>query len=248
MADNAVDPLVLTVAPIQVIQAGAVVATATSFFYANKEKDAYFLVTNRHVVEGAEAQPVKYDALRLKLHIDPSDISKNATVDLPLRRDSGTLWKGFNDPQIDLAVLPLDKAIMGKYLIRAFSAGVLPPPDLQIGVGEEVLVVGYPMGFHDDLHNLPIFRSATVASVYPVPFKGKPFFLADSLLHPGTSGSPVVLKPSTIIHKKGGTSFMSAPTTYFLGVNSGEWTVRGTGLGLNAVWFARLVEELTSQA
>ena len=220
--------------------------SATGFFYARQKDESYFLVTNRHVVEDQDHPRIRFDALRLALHTDANDVRKNGSIDLPLYEGNNRLWRSFDDPGIDIVALPLDKSAIHGFIIQAFSSSVLPPSDLQIGIGEDVLVIGYPLGFHDDVHNLPIFRNASVASVYPVPFKGKPFFLIDARLHPGTSGSPVVLKPSTVLKKGGGLSFMSAPVTYLLGINSGEWKVRDEGLGLNAVWFASLVNELTS--
>ena len=67
-----------------------------------------------------------------------------------------------------------------------------------VSIGDDLLVIGYPLGIRDTKHKTPIIRSAIMASVYPLPFDGMPYFLIDSFLHEGTSGSPVLLKPSTV--------------------------------------------------
>ena len=50
----------------------------------------------------------------------------------------------------------------------------------------------YPLGqYYDDVFNLQVVRNGTVASAYPMRFRGQPYFLIDARLHEGTSGSPV---------------------------------------------------------
>jgi hypothetical protein len=84
-----------------------------------------------------------------------------------------------------------------------------------------------------------------IASAYPLPFEGHPFFLADARLHPGTSGSPVLTAPSAILKTKKATK-LGEFYLYFLGVNSGEETFPGGSSGLNAIWYSSEVQALTS--
>lgn len=257
MANNEVDTIVLTVAPVSIVKGDKTIGSASGFFYALGEVSNaadYFFVTNRHVVENPDNR-TPYDALRLTLHTDRGNIRSNSELTLPLLRGGSRTWKCFDDAEIDIALIPVqrEKITKGGFFVRAFSAAALPPSDLQIGLGEDVLVVGYPLGFYDTINNLPIFRRASVASVYPVPFRGKPFFLVDSRLHPGTSGSPVVLKPSSLLQMRDRVAFMSKPSTYLLGIHSHtwplpQWVPQGTEpYGLNAVWFGSLIEQLASR-
>ncbi|MEE9214595.1 MAG: serine protease [Thermodesulfobacteriota bacterium] len=55
----------------------------------------------------------------------------------------------------------------------------------------EVIFVGYPIGFSDQLNNLPIARAGKIASHPRVDFNGKPEYLIDAQVFPGSSGSPV---------------------------------------------------------
>jgi hypothetical protein len=55
----------------------------------------------------------------------------------------------------------------------------------------EVLFVGYPNDVYDQVNNLPVIRAGKIASMPKVDFNGKPEFLIDAHVWPGSSGSPV---------------------------------------------------------
>jgi len=144
--------------------------------------------------------------------------------------------------------------VMSRFFIKAFRPEDHVPQNVDISIGEDVLVIGYPLGFHDALHNLPIIRNAIISSVYPVPFQGHPIILIDSRLHRGTSGSPVLTKPSQWIrYTDGSTAMLGRPKSFLVGVHSGtlDITIRDPSqdepLGLNAVWFASLIPEIITQ-
>jgi len=54
-------------------------------------------------------------------------------------------------------------------------------------------MVGYPIGLWDNVHNFPILRRGTTASLPTVEFQGKPHGLIDMAVFPGSSGSPVLV-------------------------------------------------------
>jgi hypothetical protein len=88
-------------------------------------------------------------------------------------------------------------------ILRIFNAINLLPNNIRLHVGEDVMVMGYPLGVFDDMHNLPILRNGIIASAYPIPFKRNQYFLVDSYLEKGTSGSPVITIKSIWCHAKG---------------------------------------------
>lgn len=194
------------------------------------------------------------DGVALRLHTDPNDIRNNGDLNLPLYSLSGSpCWKEHPrfGPAVDVVALPLSRP--GGFFIKAFGPSNQIPPDVDISIGEDLQVLGYPLGFHDQLHNLPIIRSATLASVYPVPFEGQPFVLIDARLHGGTSGSPVMTKPTSILRKTdGSTAMLAGAATFLLGVHSASLDIRGRDpaqdepLGLNVAWFAALIPEIVS--
>jgi S1-C subfamily serine protease len=106
----------------------------------------------------------------------------------------------------------------------------------------DLAIIGYPLGFYDEANNLPVHRRASSASSYGVEFNGKPYFLVDANLHPGTSGSPVVNTHHTLFRRGGcGESYS------LFGMHSAQFAVGGNPLGLNIVWYANLLPEIARQ-
>jgi hypothetical protein len=231
------------------------VTQATGFFYVHGE--TVYLVTNRHVVLD-EKKKWRAEGLRLRLHTDRSDFKKSADFDIPLYVNGKPRWHQHPDYEkrpIDIAVVELDQQRITKdFFIKGISLSAFLPADFVIGAGEDVMIMGFPRGVADDLHNLPIIRNASVASAYGVDFRGMPFFLVDANLHKGMSGSPVMTKArNTWTDKKGNISLMPGTPMYFLGIHSSNVSVPlNTGeeeqLGLGTVWYAHLIEEIIASA
>ena len=232
-----IDLLLKITTPIICKEGRKILGTGTGFFFQYNEN--IYLFTNRHVFidEDRNFYP---DKVVIRLNKGGTNLIQNDEITFELYR-SNTDDKNWIeiDRYVDLAALKI-KSLEG-YIFAALSSANLPPKDLRLGLGEQVLVIGYPEGFYDDVYNLPIVRSASIASAYGIPFKKNPFFLVDARLHPGTSGSPIITIPKSVIQMpQGGISITSKPQWYFLGVNSGEFR----GLQLNAVWYSSLIIEL----
>ncbi|MCR3883401.1 MAG: serine protease [Methanothrix sp.] len=220
---------------------------ASGFFY--KHKDLLYFITNRHVVID-ESNGYYPDQICLDLHTDPNNPGKpKKKLWMELYKDNNMKiprWIGHPHNQefqswektIDVVAVPVEEDLSG-YHVEPFTNERIVPPEFGVSIGNEVLVIGYPLGFWDHAHNLPIVRNATIASVYQVPFSGKPGILIDARLHPGTSGSPVV-------------TYIGYPEKLLLGVHSEEfYNTNGTRsdepLGLNFVWFSGLILDIVSQ-
>ena len=76
-------------------------------------------------------------------------------------------------------------------LLFAFTPEHLQKLDDPVEVGRSVLIVGFPLGFHDTLHHLPVVRQSIIASAFGLRFQGQGYFLTDARMHRGTSGSPI---------------------------------------------------------
>ena len=107
--------------------------------------------------------------------------------------------------------------------------------------GSSLLIVGFPLGFHDALHHLPVVRQAAIASSFGLRFQGLGYFLTDARTHRGTSGAPVVMRTQ-------GTD--AALPWKLLGVHSSRLDI-GTrdlkldeSLGLNCAWYADILMKL----
>jgi S1-C subfamily serine protease len=237
---------------VQMITNRSVVGSATGFFYTGQEQ--LFFVTNRHVVLD-EQRGHRPDSLALRLHTNAADVRQNQEYTVSLYAGDKHRWHEHpvHGSKVDVVAIPLpSQEIRGHFVVKAFSAANLVPDDVALSIGEDVLVLGFPLGFHDSLHNLPIVRQATLASVYPVPFNGDPFVLVDGRLHRGTSGSPVITKPTNMLRKANGSIEMLVGQGIFflVGVHSAMLDIKGRDptkdepLGLNCVWFGTLVKEI----
>jgi S1-C subfamily serine protease len=234
------DELALVTVRIETFSAESRLGTATGFFCTSADQGHLFLITNRHVVvnEAAKSFP---DHLTLRVHNNPVDLRQSAEYTVRLYRDEQRREKAWRevDPSVDVVAVELNFPEMRRYVFKAFSAGDFITDDVILGLGDPLVIIGYPLGFYDDVFNLPIIRQGAVASVFPVPFKGNRFFLVDANLQPGTSGSPVVTKPSAMSLTRTGT-VLGGRMFYLVGVNSGAYDA----LNLNAVWFTDILSEL----
>jgi hypothetical protein len=148
------------------------------------------------------------------------------------------LWREISE-SVDLVSIELTNKEFQSVHIRPLSAGNLVPPGTKIGLAEPLVILGYPSGFFDEVHNLPVARQGAVASAYPVPFRGESFFLVDAVLHAGMSGSPVFTRPwNTSVTAQADTVFGRPP--YLIGINSAYYG----NLNLNIVWFSDLIKQL----
>jgi hypothetical protein len=203
-----------------------------------------FLVTSRHVLIDAPSAHFP-NRIEIELHTDAIDLTRSLTLSVWLYRDGQSLWQQGGDAggAIDVAVIELDRSqIPPDAAMFCFT-----PEHLQLGtdtveVGSSLLVVGFPLGFHDLVHHLPVVRLAVVASAFGVRFQGQGYFLTDARTHRGTSGAPVVMRSS-------GTD---ALPWKLLGVHSARMDMRtrdleqDESLGLNCAWYADILLTLTA--
>jgi len=218
---------------------------ASGFFFARDER--LFLVTSRHVMYD---QPSGHfpNRIEIELHVDPENIAVSTGFSIPLYRESKSLWRQGTDSagEIDVAVIELDRdALPESAVYSAFGPQHLLDPEQVVGVGSSVLVIGFPLGFHDTLHHLPVVRQAGIASAFGLRFQGEGYFLTDARTHRGGSGAPVVMRAPA------GHEALGDLPWILLGIHSARLDV-GTrdirldeALGLNCVWYADILMTLT---
>jgi S1-C subfamily serine protease len=239
-----IDPLLLAATRISTFDGARLLTAASGFFF---ERDArLFLVTSRHVLIDV---PTGHNPNRIEvvLHTDPVNLTRFMVLSVMLYRDGQSTWRQGRDSggEIDVAVLELDRAAVPREAVfLAFTPAHLLGPMEEIGIGTPLLTVGFPLGFYDTVHNLPVARQATVASAFGVRFQGEGYFLTDARAHRGTSGAPVVM------HAPGG----PGPLPWrLLGIHSAalDMKTREPGvdetLGLNCSWYADILHTLTAE-
>lgn len=240
-----IESILLTTVRVFTFRQGMGLSNASGFFFARDER--LFLVTSGHVLFDAASQHLP-DRIEIELHTDPADIGASTGFSIPLYRGNERIWRSGLDRAgaVDVAVIEIERpALPAHALYHALGPQHLPTPECAIEIGSSLLVVGYPLGFHDTLHHLPVVRQAVVASSYGMRFQGQGVFLTDARTHRGTSGAPVVMRVKHCNNDLGDLPWM------LLGIHSSRFDV-GTrdmdvdeALGLNCAWYADVLLSLT---
>lgn len=243
-----IESLLLTAARILTFEQQRGLTNASGFFFERDRR--LFLVTSRHVVIDDSSKHFP-DRIEIEVHIDPDNMAKSTGFSIPLYRDGKSIWRQGLDRagEIDVAVIEIERsALPERTVYRAFTPEHLHrPPDL-VEVGTALLVVGFPLGFHDALHHMPVVRHAIVASSFGLRFQGEGYFLTDARTHRGTSGAPLVMRaPPEREPMQGNLPWI------LLGVHSARLDlgtrdlVLDEALGLNCAWYADILLTLTEQ-
>jgi S1-C subfamily serine protease len=240
-----IESILLTAARLLTFEQKRPLTNASSFFFERDKR--LYLVTSRHVMID---EPSKHfpDRIEIELHIDQDNLAKSTGFSIPLYRNGKSIWRQGSDTagEIDVAVIELERAALPKTTVyRAFTPAHLHTSLEQIEIGSSMLVVGFPLGFHDTLHHMPVVRHAVIASSFGLRFRGNGYFLTDARTHRGTSGAPVVMRVA------GENPALGNLPWQLLGVHSARLDA-GTrdkdideALGLNCAWYADILLTLT---
>ena len=238
-----IEPLLLTTTRVRTFDGQRPLTEASGFFFAHGER--LFLVTSRHVLFEA-AIDHRPNRIELNLHVDLQDLTRVATLSVLLYDEGLACWRQARDTggEIDVAALELDVDTLPEHWQRrCFTAEHLVQDLDDVGVGDAALIVGFPLGFHDTLHHLPVVRQAAVASSFGVRFQGQGYFLTDARTHRGSSGAPVVMHAPEMT---------DGLPWKLLGVHSARMDMRtrdlqvDESLGLNCAWYADILLTLVS--
>jgi len=240
-----IEPLLLTCAHITTFRQYARLTTASGFFFERGEH--LFVVTSRHVLRDVPSHHFP-DRVEIEIHTDAGNMANSVHYSIPLYAEGRRLWRQGNDSagDIDVAVLEIDRSRLPDNAVYfAFTPAHIDRALEEVEVGTALLIVGFPLGFHDTLHHLPIARQAINASSFGLRFQGMGYFLTDARTHCGISGAPVVMKaPSNALP--------GDPVAWkLLGIHSARLDVITRDLavdeklGLNCAWFADILMTLT---
>jgi hypothetical protein len=243
-----VESLLLALARIMTFDGNKLLTGASGFFFMRDER--LFLVTSRHVMVDA---PTKHfpDRIEIELHTDGVNLTKSTGFSLPLYRNGKSIWHQGVDSggEIDVATIEINRKVLPATAVyRAFTPEHLHNVvDQHVEIGSSVLIAGFPLGFHDTLHHMPVARQASVASAFGLRFQGKGYFLTDARTHRGTSGAPVVMRCQNNELADSNLPWL------LLGVHSARIDVDSRdllvdeALGLNCAWYADILMKLTEK-
>jgi hypothetical protein len=240
-----IEALLIAVTRVVTLQGERPLTNATGFFF---ERDGrLFLISSRHVVWD-ETTGHRPDQLEIEFHLHPDNLAEVKRVVLPLYRDDQPLWRQAVDSAglVDIAAVEIDRQSLPEgVLFSAFTPAHLVIEFDRIEVGAPVLIVGFPLGFHDTLHRLPVARQAVIASAFGIRFQGQGYFLTDAMLHRGASGAPVVARMTSARSGRAELSWR------LLGVHATRMDVtdrdrdQDERLNLNCAWYADVIMTLT---
>ncbi len=242
-----IESVLLTAARVFTYTGQQMLTQASGFFFERGRK--LFLVTSRHVMldEPSDHYP---DRLEIELHTDTGNMAASTGFSIPLYRRGRAVWRQATDAggEVDVATIELDRAALPSGMAyRAFTPDHLQQThDPLPSAGTALLIVCFPLGFHDTLHHLPVVRRAVIASSWGMRFQGKGYFLTDARTHRGTSGAPVLMAA-----QHSGKQRSDLPWT-LLGVHSASFDIGNRdaaldeALGLNCAWYADVLLTLTA--
>jgi len=214
----------------------------TGFFVHGPVQDIgrLFLATNKHVVhENAEGRN-RAESLKLFFNVRaPEGAAPGMSWDIPLILNRQRLWHEHPNPYVDVLVIDVTRLLTERSNIdlRAVDyqqlfaeSNVLE--EQHITIGEEVFIIGYPLGLAHSHSYFPIVRQGIIASRIgdeitadirnpsgTVAHATIPGFMVDAAVVPGSSGSPVVLKP-VVGRNVRNRIVMRTATPYLLGIVS----------------------------
>ncbi len=237
-----VESLLIATVRIDTFQGETALTNGTGFFF---ERDGrLFLVTSRHVLidEPSDHRP---DAVRIEIHNNAENVVETKSFSIPLYRDGTSLWRqtGDSSGMIDVVALEVDRGALPKPVVYdVFTPEHLLADLEQVEVGASVLVVGFPLGFRDTLHRMPVARHAIVASSFGLRFQGNGYFLTDGRTHRGISGAPVVMRAEADLGTLPWVLLGIHSARIDLGIRDAELD---EPLGLNCAWYADVLLTLT---
>lgn len=211
---------------------------ATGFFFARD--DRIHLVTSRHVLVDP-AGGHRRERIEIELHTDDADVRSTVIVPIELYRHGSPRWIESSD----VAALEIGREVLPPAVLRhAFTPANLEIAALRPQAGTTVHIVGFPHGFHDTVHRLPVVRQASIASAFGLPFQGRACCLVEGRALRGMSGAPVVM-PMPAGRRELPWALLGVHSTRI--DPAGREPADDPSLGLSPAWYGGVLMALTQR-
>jgi hypothetical protein len=217
-------------------------------FASEPSRLRYVLVSAAHVFSDMQGE---FATLHLRRLVD--DRYERLPLRLKIRNGGAPLWIAHSTADVAILPVALPKEADKVLVSSDFFASDEKIDSLEITIGDELNVLGFPFGIEANAAGVPVLRSGKIASFPLTPTKATGHFLLDFEVFPGNSGGPVLLEASM---RRGPTGTGLGHYTVLLGVVArerdvqeklagiDETTVRKHRLGLAEVVHASFILEL----
>ncbi len=193
-------------------------SSGTGFFFNfNIDNNIYpVLITNKHVVNYNQNETMKF-----LLHLKNGDEALDENFEVTFT----TQWNFHSTQDICFCfVNPLFeevKKLTGKYVYyTATNESLIYSEEglKSLSCLESVVMVGYPSGLWDEIHNYPLFRTGFTSAHPAYDFNKKNIGVVDMACFPGSSGSPIYILNENGYSDKQGNTYLGAKRLIFLGI------------------------------
>lgn len=208
---------------IEAILPGGAVSTGTGFLYSvpTNQGDAFFVVTNKHVIAGGTSVTIFF----LKADLNGAPVLGEVQP-LTFNGFGPENYYGHPDEKIDVAVIAVSGMLAAMQttgnpaFVRTIGSNIVPTLDQlnELDAIEDIRFIGYPSGLYDTENYLPVVRRGTTASYLQHDYEGRPTFLIDASVFPGSSGSPVLIADVNGYADKRGNTFLGSSRVMLLGI------------------------------
>lgn len=164
------------------------------------------LITNKHVIQNAIEI-----SIQLPMSEGPKGVILGDTVDIKITLEGDRFFSP-PDCDVDIAIIPFGAILRDlmiqdpnrKPFVRVLPVSEFPSDEeyASLDALEEVFFMGFPDGRRDSLNKTPIIRRGITATPATLHFDGRPEFLIDASVFPGSSGSPLFVKRTTMFQDK----------------------------------------------
>jgi hypothetical protein len=248
-----IDEFSLTTVPVSLHFNEKLVSTATAFTWQRDNK--HYLITNWHVVSGRNpntdkhlcpmaAEPnILYGLINTR---GAENVCGKHAFGIRLRQDPDEVaWlvHPTHKRKIDIVAIPLTEEFVSS--AHLYSINQMGSPDLRVGIGMDVFVLGYP--FDIDEHGpLPVWKRGSIASEPDLVPHVKNYLLVDTASRPGMSGSPVILRSwGAHMTEDGGAAFSAGQSNKFIGIYSGRLHTKDPmDAQIGMVWSPSCIDEI----
>lgn len=210
---------------------GHVISIGTGFIIFSsigENANKAYIISNKHVLQASQLFRVRFIKRKNSASMEP-ELGKTVSFKFTY---SSKYIELHPDPNTDIAAIDISGFVeryKNDIYFQALSYDMLSSCNEEfLHVTQNVIFIGYPDNRYDQKTNLPLVRTATVASHPCLDFNGMKAFIVDGQVFPGSSGSPVLINPNKEQWMQG--QIPKAKKSYYiLGIIS-QTMIRNNGL------------------